>query len=89
MVARILEKAKSSGKIRKIIATTTLGVLSIYAIMMGSDNQVYSFPSLISVAQAEAASSCTVKPEKIDKLKQAANGFFKNMRFEVETSDAA
>lgn len=89
MVARILEKAKFSGKIRKIIATTTLGALSIYAIMMGSDNQVYSFPSLISVAHADAASSCTVKPEKIDKLKQAANGFFKNMRFADEPYDAA
>ncbi|MBI0139538.1 TlpA family protein disulfide reductase [Bartonella sp. W8125] len=88
MVARILEKAKFSGTFRKIIAKTTLGALSIYAIMMGSDNQVYSFPSLISVAHAEAASPCTGNAGKIDLIKQSANGFFKNMRFSDEPYDA-
>ena len=88
MVARIPENVKFSRKFRKIISKIALGTLSIYAIMTASDNQVYSFPSLISVAQAETGSGCTANSGKIDKLKQSADGFFKNMRFAEEPYDA-
>lgn len=87
MVTRILEGAKTTGKLRKIITKTALYTLSIYAIMVGSDNQVSSFSSLISVANAQEASPCTVDGDKINTLKQASNGFFKNMRFAEKPFD--
>ncbi len=81
MVARIFQYAKIAGKFRQKIAIASISVLSIYAIIVGSDNQLRYFPSLITSAHAEESDHCVLQQEKITALKQSANGFFKNMRF--------
>lgn len=81
MVERIFPCVKIIRKFRLNIAIASISILCIYAIIIGSDNQVHYFPSLISKASAQAAEHCEAAPEKIDALKQSANGFFKNMRF--------
>lgn len=88
MVANFLQRAKTTGKYRQIFAAACISALSIYAIMIGHDNQHRYFPSLISSANAQEAKHCALDSQKIQTVKQSADGFFKNLRFADEAYDA-
>lgn len=89
MVVRLLHYAKLIGKFRHKAVIATLSAFSIYAIIVGSDNQVRYFPSLITAATAQEPSNCIISAELMAQLKQSARGFFNNMRFADKPYDVS
>ena len=88
MVVRLLHYANLIGKFQFKTVIAIISVLSIYAIIAGSDNQDHHFPSLIANAGAQETNNCTINAQRTTRLKQSAQGFFKNMRFADTPYDA-
>lgn len=69
--------------------TGFFAALSLYAIMIGDDNQLHAFPTFTASAQAQEISQCTMNAQKKEHIKKSAKGFFQNMRFADDPYNAS
>lgn len=89
MVSKQTTQQKTKSKIGKCFIAFCLTVIAIYAINGSYDNNDHFYPSFISSAQAKEFEKCTINDEKMNAIKQSANGFFKNFRFADSPYDAS